>query len=131
MTLTYGPAWVERVARYRREVANWCQLCEARTVRIWIFTLRVLLEVHHVYGKNGRSPVGYEADDELMTLCVPCHRRITTAHRALGRRRRQIDAWTRRTIDPAGYSQTIAEVTHRARPRYWARAWRRTLWGMP
>jgi hypothetical protein len=122
-------AWTERARRWRRQV-NYCQLCERRRVQIGPFELNPKLEVHHRQGRGVRSAVGFEDDAELMTLCCKCHDRITAAHRSLGRQRGQINS-RGRTVDPVGYSHTIAEVTAAARPRYWARGWRRTLFGLP
>ena len=123
-------AWAVRARRYRQQVADWCELCERRFARWGPFTLRPKLEVHHRQGRGIRSAVGWEDDAELMTLCCPCHDRITAAHRRLGRQRGQINS-RGRTVDPFGYSNTIAEVTAAARPRYWARGWRRTILGLP
>jgi hypothetical protein len=65
-------AWAARARRYRREVANWCEVCEARPRQVvWGFVaIGRRLEVHHLYGRGIVSPVGYEADAELMTVCV-------------------------------------------------------------
>jgi ribosomal protein L44E len=140
-------AWSRRAHRYRREVADYCQLCERFTH----------LQVHHRRGRV-HSVVGYETNDELMTLCagsdgIPkprifrkaksdthwfkrprCHNRITNAHRHLGEQRGQIHYERRRGMvvdDPYGYSFTIAEVTKAAHPRYLRRAIHRTLFGLP
>jgi hypothetical protein len=134
--------WSARADRYRRRVP-YCELCERRTD----------LQVHHCYGHDVVSPYGHESDDELMTLCSGtsgiykpkvfrkakddrlwfarprCHNRITNAHRALGRQRGEVVGT--RTVKPRAYSATIAEVTAAARPRYWARGWRRTFLGLP
>jgi hypothetical protein len=123
-------AWSRRARRYRREVADWCELCERRYAQIGPITLRPKLQVHHRCGRGIRSQLGYEDNSELETLCVPCHARITTAHRHLGRQRGQINH-RGRTVDPVGYSRTIAEVTAAARPRYVARAVRRMFLDLP
>jgi hypothetical protein len=103
---------------------------ELRRAKLGPFMLNPMLEVHHRRGRGILSAVGYENDSELMTLCCRCHDRITTAHRRLGRQRGQINS-RGRTIDPRGYSFTIAEVTDAAHPRYVRRAIRRTLIGLP
>jgi len=150
-----APPWVDNRTERQRD-ADWsanakryfkrfpyCELCERRTD----------LQVHHCYGRDVVSPLGYESDDELMTLCSGtsgiykprvfrkakddrlwfarprCHNRITTAHRALGRQRGEVIG--KRTRKPLAYSHTIAEVTAAARPRYLARAFRRMLLGLP
>ncbi len=122
-------AWQRRAREQRRRV-GYCELCEARRAQLGPFTLNPMLEVHHRRGRGIVSAVGFEDASELMTLCCRCHDRITTAHRRLGRQRGQINS-RGRTIDPRGYSFTIAEVTDAAHPRYVRRAIRRTLIGLP
>jgi len=122
--------WPDR-ARIHRARWPFCHLCERRDCRLGRFTFYVPLEVHHVYGRGVRSPVGQEREDELWTLCCACHDRLTVAHRRLGRQRGQINRKTNRTVDLVGYSQTIAEVTLNARPPYLSRTWRRVLRGLP
>ncbi len=122
-------AWSRRASIQRRRV-NYCELCEARRIEWGPFTFNPMLEVHHRRGRGIVSAVGFEEAWELMTLCCPCHDRITAAHRQLGRERGQINS-RGRTVDPRGYSFTIAEVTSAAHPRYVRRAIRRTLFGLP
>jgi len=121
-------AWSRRARDYRRR-HPFCHLCERRYANLGPFELRPRLEIHHRQGRNIRSAIGYEDDAELMTLCRPCHARITTAHRRLGRQRGEVIG--KRTRKPLAYSHTIAEVTAAARPRYLARAFRRMLLGLP
>jgi len=128
-------AWARRARRYRDQVANYCQLCERRYVQIHLFTLLLFtlhprLEVHHRCGRGVRSAVGWEDNDELMTLCVPCHQRITTEHRRLARLRKVAMKDVLKHDTPK-YARIIAEVTAAARPRYIARAFRRMLIDRP
>jgi hypothetical protein len=122
-------AWARR-ARLQRRRVPYCELCERRYAELGPFILRPRLEVHHRCGRGIRSAVGWEDNDELMTLCRPCHARITFRHRRLGRQRGEING-RGRTVNPIGYSHTISEVTAAARPRYLARAFRRMLLGLP
>jgi len=138
MTVTQFTDWPER-ARIHRARWPFCHLCEKRDCRLGRFTYWVPLEVHHVYGRGVRSPVGAEREDELWTLCRDCHDRITVAHRRLGQergerilvgngRRRH---WITNPAKVREYCDTIAEVTLNTRPRYLSRTWRRVLRGLP
>jgi hypothetical protein len=118
------PSWRERAWRYRTEQANWCELCERRTWHLGPITFRVELEVHHCNGRGIINPVGLETDAELMTLCKPCHRKITNVHQ--GRRRRIGCPVTSRE-----YAHIIAEATSAARVPYLRRAWWRLWFGLP
>jgi hypothetical protein len=132
MTLTWPapviPSWRERAWRYRTEQANWCELCERRTWHLGPITFRVELEVHHCNGRGIINPVGLETDAELMTLCKPCHRKITNVHQT---RRRVENRWRRAQrlapVSDLEYAHFIAEATSAARVPYLRRAWWR-LW---
>jgi hypothetical protein len=136
MTLTWPapvvPSWRERAWRYRSEVCDHCELCEARTVHVWFLTFRPNLEVHHRCGRGIKAPVGLEPDSQLMTLCRAHHRRITNEHQ---RRRREQNRWRRAQrlapVSDIEYAHIISEVTSAARPRYLRRAWWRLWFGLP
>jgi hypothetical protein len=67
----YVPTWGDRARRYRRTVADWCEICERRPRRqilgVWVGRE---LEVHHRYGRGVVSVVALEADAELITVCA-------------------------------------------------------------
>lgn len=126
-------AWNRRAGRYRREVANWCELCEWRDIKIgrqrhkpW-FTWPGHLAVHHGNARDFVSPLGYESDDELTTLCRRCHARITRRQFRIANRHGYCKG--RRVLDLAGYSWATRKATEKASVRRWARGWHRTLLG--
>jgi hypothetical protein len=119
--------WAARSRRYRREVADYCELCWYPGPRPFLWGwIGDKLQVHHCDSRGIRSPLGQEVDAELMTLCRPCHQSITRKHQALGRKRGQMAG-----RDPLGYSHTIREVTDAARPRWVRRRWHQFLYGRP
>jgi hypothetical protein len=117
----YVPTWGDRARRYRRTVADWCEICEVRAERrVATFAIGRRLQVHHRYLRGVFSTVGLEGDDELMTVCVPCHNRIHTLHRSrYGHLKYR---------DYRAYAEACARVTRRVhRAGWWRRVGRRAL----
>lgn len=118
--------WPARARRYRRDVADYCELCWYPGPRMFLWWwIGDRLEVHH---RDGRHPdtLGHELDHQLQTLCQTCHRTITNRHQTRGRREGVTGG-----RNPARYSQIIREVTDNTRPRHLRRGWHRFLYGKP
>jgi len=130
-------AWSARARRYRREVADFCQVCEARPRQIvfGFITIGRDLTVHHRFGRGVVSVVGFEADSELMTVCVApkrsdhdrrhgrhrdgrryCHSRI---HIRYGYGRKP------RNVTEAYRLDAVTSRIHRV--GFWRRGWHRLL----
>lgn len=118
----YGPQWPARSDAYFAE-HPYCENCHYRPEmnhHLWRRLLHRVrkLWVHHVDGNGVVSPSGHETDDELMTLCYPCHMgRVHAIHKAMVRAGR----------DRYPYEHLRA-VTMRVHRHGW---WRRALRSKP
>src|SRR5262245_3782107 len=110
--LAHDDLWPARAAEHRR-FRNYCELCEKRNLKIWFVTFRAQLQVHHRRGRGAYRPVGFELVEELITLCVKHHQRITRQHQAIARAR---GVFTKDAFgnDTREYADIIAAVTAEA-----------------
>lgn len=112
-------SWSLRAIRYRRTCADWCEKCGRYRRKILGHWFGPKLEVHHCRGRGWYRPLGQETDEELMTLCEPCHDRITALSRAESIARGAMDL-DGRIVNPALYGIVTREVTD-GYPRKWVR----------